>query len=226
MSIRVCIADDHLLILSAVRRALEAADGIEVVGSTQRGDEVAELVEQQRPDLVLLDHRMPGADGIECLKLIRQRHPEIKVVMLSASEDAAQISEALSAGASAYIGKRINPDDLASTLRQVVAGVVYQSPAPDIEVEQAFERPAPAAPPSCDLTERELTMLDAISRGLSTKMISRELWISEKTVKFHLTNIYRKLGVHNRTGAMRYAYEHGLVAAAAPARAELVAVAG
>ncbi|CAA9478561.1 MAG: hypothetical protein AVDCRST_MAG67-710 [uncultured Solirubrobacteraceae bacterium] len=225
MSIRVCIADDHLLILSAVRRALEAAEGIEVVGTTQRGDEVAALVEQQRPDLVLLDHRMPGADGIECLKLIRARHPEIKVVMLSASEDSAQISEALSAGASAYIGKRINPDDLASTLRQVVAGVVYQAPAPDIEIEHDFERPAPAAA-SCDLTDRELTMLDAISRGLSTKMISRELWISEKTVKFHLTNIYRKLGVHNRTGAMRYAYEHGLVAAAAPPRAELVAVSG
>ncbi len=217
MSIRVCIADDHLLILSAVRRALETADGIEVVGATQRGDEVVALVERQRPDLVLLDHRMPGADGIACLKLIRQRHPEIKLVMLSASEDSAQIAEALSAGASAYIGKRINPDDLASTLRQVVAGVVYQTaPDTDLAVSDAPVRP-------CDLTQRELTMLEAISRGLSTKAISRELWISEKTVKFHLTNIYRKLGVHNRTGAMRYAYEHGL-AASAPPLAELAVV--
>ena len=170
------------------------------------------LVEEQRPDLVLLDHRMPGADGIACLKLIKRRHPKIKVVMLSASEDSAQIAEALAAGASAYIGKRINPDDLASTLRQVVAGVVYQTaPDSDVALEAGDTQPEAADVSPCDLTERELTMLDAISRGMSTKMISRELWISEKTVKFHLTNIYRKLGVHNRTGAMRYAYEHGLV---------------
>ncbi len=226
MSIRVCIADDHLLILNGVRRALEASDGIDVVGATQRGDEVVALVEEQRPDLVLLDHRMPGADGISCLKLIRQRHPEIKVVMLSASEDSAQIAEALAAGASAYIGKRINPDDLASTLRQVVAGVVYQTaPESDLALDARGAQPPAADVRPCDLTERELTMLDAISRGLSTKAISRELWISEKTVKFHLTNIYRKLGVHNRTGAMRYAYEHGLVAVA-PVGVELAVMSG
>ncbi len=222
MSIRVCIADDHLLILTAVRRALEAAEGIDVVGSTQRGDEVAALVDEQRPDLVLLDHRMPGADGIACLKLVKQRHPQIKVVMLSASEDSAQIGAALAAGASAYIGKRINPDDLASTLRQVMDGVVYHT-APDGDLDERPATATAAAAAPCDLTERELTMLDAISRGLSTKMISRELWISEKTVKFHLTNIYRKLGVHNRTGAMRYAFEHGLVASAPPV-AELAVV--
>ena len=215
MSIRVCIADDHLLVLSGVRRALEASEGIEVVGATQRGDEVIALVEAQRPDLVLLDQRMPGADGISCVKLIRQRYPAIKVVMLSASEDAAQIAAALAAGASAYIGKRINPEDLASTLRQVVDGVVYQT-APEIDSAEAAAAP-------CELTARELTMLAAISRGLSTKMISRELWISEKTVAFHLTNIYRKLGVHNRTGAVRYAYQHGLVAST-PSAADLAAV--
>jgi DNA-binding NarL/FixJ family response regulator len=219
MSIRVCIADDHLLILNGIMRALEAAEDIDVVGVTQRGDEVAALVEEQLPDLVLLDHRMPGTDGLSCLRLIKHAYPQIKVVMLSASEDASQIAEALAAGAHAYIGKRINPSDLASTLRQVVTGVVYQA-SPDFDLGAA----ADPEPPACELTDRELTMLDAISRGLSTKNISRELWISEKTVKFHLTNIYRKLGVHNRTGAMRYAFEHGLVATA-PA-AELVIATG
>ena len=212
MAIRVCIADDHLLILSGIKRALDDADDIEVVGATQRGDELVALVDEQRPDLVLLDHRMPGMDGVACLKLLTQRHPQTKLVMLSASEEGAQISEALAAGASAYIGKRINPSDLASTLRQVVDEVVVHRPAPRGD-EGAVRRAAPAAEPA-ELTPRELTMLTAISRGLSTKMISRELWISEKTVKFHLTNIYRKLGVHNRTGAMRYAYERGLVAEA------------
>ena len=205
--LKVCIADDHLLILNAVRAALLQAGDIDVVGAAHSGREVLKLVEQHEPDLVLLDHRMPDVDGLSCLKTIKQRWPQVQVVMLSASEDARQISEALAAGASAYIGKRINPQDLASALRQVVAGVVYQRSADAVE-EVASEGPPDAGD---ELTKRERTLLEAIARGLSTKQISRELWISEKTVKFHLTNIYRKLGVHNRTGAMRYAFDHGLV---------------
>ena len=203
--LKVCIADDHLLILNAVRAALTQADDIEVVGAAHSGKEALALVEAHLPDVVLLDHRMPDVNGLSCLRAIKERWPEVKVVMLSASEDPKQISEALAAGASAYIGKRINPDDLASAVRQVVAGVVYQRAA-DHGGEEA-----PSAAPGDELTKRERTMLEAVARGLSTKAISRELWISEKTVKFHLTNIYRKLGVHNRTAAMRYAFEHGLV---------------
>lgn len=207
MALRICLADDHLLFLAGIRQALENAPGIDVTGLTSRGDEVMALVDEHRPDLLLLDHRMAGA-GIACLRLIKHRHPQIKVVMLSTSEDAAEIAEALGAGASAYIAKRIHPDDLASALSQVVSGVVYRSGPAAV----------PAAAPQTDLTPRELTMLDTISRGLSTKMISHELWITDKTVKFHLTNIYRKLGVHNRAGAMRYAFDHDLIAAAEPAR--------
>ncbi len=215
MSIRVCIADDHQLLLTGVRRALENAADIEIVGATHRGDEVVGLVEQQRPDVVLLDHEMPGIDAPACLTLMKQRHPGIKVVILSASERPAQIAEVLAAGADAYIGKRIDPADLASALRQLVAGVVYLA-GPNVPSEQE-------AAVETDLTPRELTMLDAISRGLSTKAISRELWVSEKTVKFHLTNIYRKLGVHNRTGAMRYAFEHNLAPVAETAVAAAAA---
>ena len=205
--LKVCIADDHVLILNAVRAALTQAGDIEVVGAAHSGKEVLELVEEHEPDLVLLDHRMPDVDGLSCLKTIKERWPQVQVVMLSASEDANQISAALDAGASAYIGKRINPQDLASALRQVVAGVVYQRSADAVEETASVGPPDPGD----ELTKRERTLLAAIARGLSTKQISRELWISEKTVKFHLTNIYRKLGVHNRTGAMRYAFDHGLV---------------
>ncbi len=205
MSIRVCLADDHLLVLSGIKSSLSESEEIDVVGATQRGDELLQLVDQHRPDLVLLDVQISGIDGIECVRRIKADHPETKVVVLSASEDVTVISESLSAGASAYIGKRINPRDLPSALLQIVDQVVYQT-CPALA-------PAAAAPeaPACDLTERELTMLEAISRGLSTKAISRELWIAEKTVKFHLTNIYRKLGVSNRTSAMRYAIEHDLI---------------
>jgi DNA-binding NarL/FixJ family response regulator len=202
--LRVCIADDHLLMLHGIRDALTAAADIDVVGIARDGDQVLALVDAQRPDVVLLDHRMPGIDGIHCLLEIRRRWPQVRVVMLSASEDPRQIAEALAAGASAYIGKRINPEDLASALRQVVAGVVHLR-SPD-GVEEA------AAPDDPGLTAREQVILEQIAGGFSTKVISRELSISERTVKFHLTNIYRKLGAHNRTGAMRHAYEHGLIA--------------
>ena len=200
MPLRVCIADDHGLILGAICSALQSAEDVEVVGMTQSGAEVPGLVDAHLPDVVLLDGRMPGLDGLSALKLVKQAHPDIKVIMLSASEDAQQIAEAFALGASAYIGKRINPQDLASAIRQVVDGTVYHHHAP-LPGEQAAAQPADTDGVAGELTERERTMLDAISRGLSTKAISRELWISEKTVKFHLTNIYRKLGVHNRTGA-------------------------
>jgi DNA-binding NarL/FixJ family response regulator len=210
--LRVCIADDHMLILSAIHTALQRSDDIEVVGTTQSGAEVIGLVDKHLPDVVLLDGRMPGLDGLSCLRLIKQQHPEVKVIMLSASEDRKQIAAALDAGASAYIGKRINPADLASAIRQVVDGVVYHHATLPGEADATPGAPAAGH----DLTDRERTMLEAISRGLSTKAISRELWVSEKTVKFHLTNIYRKLGVHNRTGAMRYAFEHDLVPVTPP----------
>ena len=222
MSIRVCIADDHRLILSGIRQALQDAEQIEVVGVTHRGDEVMALVEDQLPDVVLLEHHMPDMDGLSYLRLIKERHPQIKLVMLSASEDPVHVAEALNAGATAYIGKRINPRDLPSALRQIVDEVVYQT-GPDVSGIAVPSVAVKPHVPSFDLTQRELTLLEAISRGLSTKAISRELWITEKTVKFHLTNIYRKLGVHNRASAMRLAFDHHLIAP--PAREPLSATA-
>lgn len=200
--ITVCIADDHLLVLG-IRAALESADDIEIVGTTHSGATVLTLVEEHRPDVLLLEHVIADVGGLTCVKLVVERFPETKVVMISGSEEPARIRAALEAGASAYVGKRIRAADLASALRQVVTGIVHYREATLV-----------ADPPTCAadrLTQRERTLLEAVARGLTTKVISRELWISEKTVKFHLTNIYRKLGVHNRTGAMRYAFDHQLI---------------
>ena len=200
---RVLIADDHQLIIEGVRRSLEAAGDFEVVGECSSGAQVLPLVGRTNPDVVLLDLRMPGADGLSCLTRIRSKHPDVKVVILSASTDEKIIANVLKRGASAYVVKSVNPVDLPSVLRQAVDGTVFSA----IGLPDAGDTPARAA----GLTERETAILSALARGLSNEAIAKELWVAEQTVKFHLTKIYRKLGVANRTEAARLAYQNGLV---------------
>jgi DNA-binding NarL/FixJ family response regulator len=202
---RVLIADDHPLILAGIKQALESDEGFEVVAETQVGSQVLPLVSQTQPDLALLDMRMPEMDGLTCLDRIREQHAKVKVVILSVSTDPELIQTVLNRGASAYIVKSVNLQDLPSALRQALEGTVYSAvglPEKAVEVEAAK---------AAGLTERETTILKALARGLSNEAIGKELWVAEQTVKFHLTNIYRKLEVSNRTEAARYAYEHGLV---------------
>ncbi len=201
---RVVIADDHRLMLDGIRRALEADGGFEVVGETQDGMQVLPLVSDTKPDLVLLDVRMPHMDGLACLDEIHKRYPEMKIVMLSASTSPELIETALRRGASAYIAKSVDPIDLPSTLRQAIDGNVFSATALGGEVE-------PGRSKAAGLTERETSILAAVARGLSNDQIAKELWVTQQTVKFHLTNIYRKLGVKNRTEATRFAYQQGLV---------------
>jgi DNA-binding NarL/FixJ family response regulator len=202
-SVRVVIADDHRLVLDGIRRALEADGEFEIVGETQSGTQVLPLVAREKPDLVLLDVRMPHMDGLACLDEIRRRHPEIKVVMLSASTSGDLIETALRRGASAYVVKSVNPDDLPATLRQALEGNIHTAIGLDNEQQSGAK--------ALGLTEREITILGALARGLSNDEIAKEFWVAPQTVKFHLTNIYRKLGVKNRTEATRLAYQHGLV---------------
>jgi DNA-binding NarL/FixJ family response regulator len=201
------IADDHPLILAGIRRALDRSDGVEVVGEASSGPQVVAMVERRRPEVVLLDLYMPGVKGAELIAQIRSQWPEVKTVVLSANEDRASIDSALNAGASAYIVKSVNPSDLSSVIRQVAGGAIFHAPPRPNTTAAVDEEPA-----GPDLTERERTILSAIASGQTTAAISRELWVSEHTIKFHLTNIYRKLGVSNRAGAVRFAIEHGLAA--------------
>jgi DNA-binding NarL/FixJ family response regulator len=202
---RVLIADDHPLILAGIRRTLERGDGVEVVGEASSGPQVLALIERRRPEVVLLDLHMPGVEGHELIETIRRDWPEIKTVVLSANDDRSSVEGSLRAGASAYILKSVNPVDLPSLIRQVAGGAVF---LPRRAADPALEEDASYP----ELTDRERTILTAISSGATTTAISRELWVSEHTIKFHLTNIYRKLGVSNRAGAVRFALEHGLAA--------------
>ena len=161
------------------------------------------MVGRTNPDVVLLDLRMPGADGLSCLTRIRSQHPEVKVVILSSSTDDNVIANVLKRGASTYVVKSVNPVDLPSVLRQAIDGTVFTA----IGLPHTDDTPAHTA----GLTERETAILSALARGLSNDAIAKELWVAEQTVKFHLTKIYRKLGVSNRTEAARLAYQNGLV---------------
>ena len=202
--IRLVVADDHRLFLEGVRAYLGAADDIEIVGEADSGNKLLSLVAHTRPDLVLMDFSMPQLDGLACLDTLRKRNPEVKVAILSAFREPDVIQAALRRGACAYILKTINPDDLASVVRQLINATVYQ--ALDLTEPEPL-----AGTRSTGLTERELAILQALARGLSNEAIAKELWIARQTVKFHVRNIYRKLGVSNRTEAARYAYQHGLV---------------
>ena len=203
--LRVVLADDHQLMIEAVRVALESDGDFEVVGSTTDATKILGLVAETVPDVVVLDVRMPLLDGITCLNRIHHRHPDVKVVMLSASEDPMLAAQALEGGASAFVLKQIDPRDLGGVLRQVVHGTVLQTvgvPASLSSSRQAAE---------AGLTAKEQEVLQALARGLSNQQIAKELWLAEQTVKFHLSNIYRKLRVSNRTEAARWAHVNGLV---------------
>jgi len=203
-TIKVVVADDHRLMIEAVRCVLEAAGGFEVVGEATSGSQVLPIVSRTDPDVVILDLRMPGADGLKCLDCLSSRHASVKVVVLSGIEDSDTIQAALNRGASAFVGKHVDPRDLPSVVRQVLDESVYHA--------LVHALPAAASPADeAGLTPSEQKVLEALTRGLSNKEIARELWLTEQTVKFHLTRIYRRLGVANRTEAVRHAYQNRLV---------------
>jgi DNA-binding NarL/FixJ family response regulator len=203
---RVLVADDHRLMLAAVRRALAQADDFEIVGEISVGSRIVPAVRETNPDVVLLDMRMPELDGLACLTRLRKHDPTIAVVILSSYSDEVHIEAARQAGALAYIVKTIEPVDLPAVLRSALSGSPFA-----VWGEEVLQSVGSTG--TIDLSEREAVVLDAVVRGLSNREIGRELWISEQTVKFHLRNLYRKLGVSSRTEAAQYAYRTGLVAA-------------
>jgi DNA-binding NarL/FixJ family response regulator len=204
--LKVLVADDHELMVAAVRLALaESADEFEIVATTTRGQQVLPLTAQTQPDIVLLDLKMPGMDGLACLELLRQRHPRVKAVVLSGIDDGNVMRSAFSRGAVAFIRKQVDPRDLPSALRQAIDGTVAQP------IFGEAEEVAKPRGEDVGLSERELAILSALGEGMSNKQIARQLWLAEQTVKFHLTNIYRKLNVSTRTEAVNAAYRHGLL---------------
>ena len=202
--IRVLVADDHGLMREAIRLALEPECDIEVVGEAERGDEVLPRIREARPDLLLLDIRMPGMDGLEVLSRVRAQFPDVKVAMLSAVDEPEVAARALDCGAIAYLGKRVEPSALISTIHGIMNGSV------SMETLGLRASPKAGSAEEAVLSPREVEILRRVASGHSNREIAQELWLSEQTVKYHLTNVYRKIRVSGRTDATRYAHEHAL----------------
>jgi DNA-binding NarL/FixJ family response regulator len=209
-TIRVVLAEDHALMRDAVHLVFDGDADIELVGEVSNGHELLPLMARVEADFVLLDVQLPGLDGLGCLEALAERYPQVKVAMLSAVEDRQVIESAFRRGARGYILKSINPFDLPAAIRQIVEeSVIHRSLA-------GHEGAVPSRRPA-GLSEKEVAVLVELCHGHTNKQIAVQLWLSEQTVKFHLRNIYRKLGIKSRTEALRYAYEHDLVTASAPA---------
>jgi DNA-binding NarL/FixJ family response regulator len=201
---RVLLVDDHELLLSGLRQTLERSGGFEIVGEATRASQVMPLVRREHPDVVLLDIRLAEVDGLVCLDEIKANFPEIKVIVLSAFSDPVLIDDAMKRGASGYVVKSVQPVDLPALIRRTV-----EDDEPLLTL--AAEHEAVAAAAAVGLTPREFAMLTALAKGMTNDAIGKHLTVAPQTVKFHLTNVYRKLGVGNRTEAALYAYQHGLV---------------
>ena len=199
--IRILLADDQALVRDGIRLSVGRTADLEIVGEASSGAQVLPLVARTNPDVVLLDVDLPAMDGLTCLERLRQRYSSVKVVMLSARRVTEQIDAAFERGACGFIVKSIDPPDLPSAIRQCVNESFVFVPG------RAREEGADAS----SLTPREVGILQGVARGLSNRAIGRELWLSDQTVKFHLSKIYRKLQVANRTEAARYALQHGLL---------------
>lgn len=210
--LRLVLADDHGLMVEAVKLALEGHPELEVVGIAENGSQVLPVALQTKPDLLVLDLRMPGMDGLTCIRLLQARMPEVRIAVLSGIDSDELAEEALRLGASAFITKGIDPAELPAALRSAYENRVA-SPIGRPEHDRS------TAAREAGLTERELEILRAVGEGRSNRAIGESLWLAEQTVKFHLTNIYRKLGVSSRTEALHWAYGHGVLATSADADA-------
>jgi len=211
---KVFIADDHELVRFALRSLLEAEPDLETVGEAGNGEDVVAAVIETRPDVLLLDMRMPGFGGTEVCRRVKEACPDVRVLILTSYDDDEELFSVLAAGASGYLLKDARPDNIAQAIRQVSEGqAVFDDAIAQriIAGKSGAEVGAEAAAIRDSLSEREFEVLRLMAKGLSNKEIGRALWIGETTVKTHVSHILRKLDQADRTQAVLMAVRLGIV---------------
>lgn len=218
--IRVLIVDDHALYRRGLQTVLATEDGIDVVGEAADGNEAVSVAEETLPDVIVMDVGMPKRGGIEACRLIKQRIPSARIIMLTSSDDEENLFEAVRAGANGYLLKDVPPEEVAAGIRGVHHGQSLISPMMASKLLQEFAQMSrndsivPAPTPELELprlTERELGILRLVARGRLNREIARELYISENTVRNHIRNILDKLQMHSRMEAAMYAVRQRLI---------------
>ena len=215
MSLRVVLADDQRIVREGLALVLRGIPGIELVGAAADGAEALRLIDQLRPDVVLMDLRMPVLDGVEATGWLRAEHPEVQVVVLTTYTDETDVFTALRAGARGYLTKDASIEEIAAAITTVAAGDAQLAPAAQARLLDALDRlparpPPPAGANADGLTAREREVLRLIAAGLSNTEIAAGLHLSETTVKTHVNRIFAKTGSRDRAQAVAYAYRTGL----------------
>jgi DNA-binding NarL/FixJ family response regulator len=206
---RVMIVDDHPVTRDGLRAALGTAEDVEVVGEASSGEEAVKVVNEVGPDVVFMDVRMPGMNGIEATRAIRQGNPDTRVILFTVDESRASIAEAIQAGVSGYLLKDVGVDELVNAARLALEGKAVIHPA----LTQAFieEVRLVDRKPEAPLSRREIEILQRVAYGATTKEVADKLGISPHTVKTHLERIFEKLGANDRAQAVAIAIRQGLV---------------
>jgi len=211
--IRVLIVDDHTILRQGVKALLDNQEGIQVVGEAPDGREALKITDEVKPDVILMDIAMPGLNGLEATRRIKNKHPQIKILVLTMYTNEEYISQILKAGADGYLVKETAYDDLVSAIKAVQSGEAFMSPSISKKVIKTYIQQSQRSEERAEdlLSSREREVLQLIAEGNSSKKIAELLFISPKTVENHRTHIMDKLNIHNRTGLIKYAIRKGIV---------------
>jgi two-component system, NarL family, response regulator DevR len=205
MAIRVFLLDDHEIVRRGVRELLEAEDDLEVVGEADTAERALARVSATRPDVAVLDVRLPDGDGVEVCREVRSRHPDVACIMLTSFADDEAVYAAILAGASGYVLKQVRGDDLVDGIRRVANGESLLDPAVTTRVLERLRSQQDEEDELSALTDQERRILDLIAEGLTNRQIGEQLFLAEKTVKNYVSNLLSKLGMSRRTEAAAYA---------------------
>ncbi|MBB6693389.1 response regulator transcription factor [Cohnella xylanilytica] len=209
--IRVLLVDDHEMVRIGLAAVLDTEDGIEIVGEAGNGMDGLRLAKAYKPDVVLMDLVMEGMDGIETTRKLLEEQPECRVIVLTSFLDDEKMYPVIEAGAFSYLLKTSRASEIADAIRAAARGQSVLESQVASKMMNRFRKPAQAAAqPHEELTEREMEVLQLLAQGKSNQEIADELFIGIKTVKYHMTNLFGKLGVEDRTQAAIYAHRHGL----------------